>query len=155
MKVFASFQGRTFGLSPGLCPGPMRWGGGFKAAIRRPVQKILDPALWFPHVAIRKVPLQYSQSKTHHFVVMVVVEGFHFICHILFVYVFALHRILYIPGGFWKWIPPLINVGPRPPLWKTKVDSPPPLKAKLNGIELSLLKIPGSAPAYNQNIYSC
>jgi hypothetical protein len=38
------------------------------------------------------VPLQYSQSKTHHFVVVVVVvvEGFHFICHSLFVYVFPL-----------------------------------------------------------------
>jgi hypothetical protein len=52
----------------------------------------------------------------------------------------SLHWILYIPGEFWKWAPPLTNIGPPPPLWKPKVDSPPPLKAKLNGIELSFEK---------------
>jgi hypothetical protein len=40
-----------------------------------------------PCIHIRQVPLQYSQSKNHHFVV---VEGLHFICHFLFVYVFPL-----------------------------------------------------------------
>jgi hypothetical protein len=50
--------------------------------LMRPFQKILDPPLWFPHVSIRQVHLQYYESKTHHFVV--VVEGFHFIRHYVF-----------------------------------------------------------------------
>jgi hypothetical protein len=59
-----------------------------------PLQKILDLPMWFPHVSIRQVPLQYSQSKTHYLVV--VVEGFHFICHFLFVYDFPLTLLNFI-----------------------------------------------------------
>jgi hypothetical protein len=132
MKEFVSFQWRTFGPPPGLCPGPT---GGLQGSpqtsclLMRPVQKILDPPLWFLHVSIRQVPLQYSQSKTHHFMV-VVVEGFHFICHFLFVYVFPLtlsnfiysRGILKVDSPFDQyWTPPS-------PLWKQKVDSPPPFE---------------------------
>jgi hypothetical protein len=65
----------------------------------------------------------------------------------------SLHRILYIPGGFWKCTPPLTNIGPTlTPSLKTKSWLSSPFESQTKWHRTPLWKIPGSAPVYNRNI---
>jgi hypothetical protein len=149
MKKIVSFKGRTFGPPPELCPGPT---GGLKAALRRPVFQCAPfRKSWIRHCDFPIYPYVRCLRSIPKVKPTILWWWWGYSTSFATTSSLSLHRILYIPGGVWKWTPHLTNIGPLSPSLKTKSGLSSPLKGKLNAIELSLWKIPGSAPSFNWN----
>jgi hypothetical protein len=128
IEYFGSFQGRAFGPT-----------GGGEGASRQP-SDVPCRKFWIRHCDFPMYPYVwclYSIPKVKPTILWWWWwrGSTSFATFSLYTSSLSLHWILYIPGEFWQWTPPLTNIGPLPPLWKPKVDYSSPLKAKLNGID--------------------